>query len=177
MSFVGRPAPEFAGLPSTKNPIHLDEPVSLTDFAGRWLTLLFYAADFSPVCPSEMLAFSRAAPEFEELGSELLAVSTDGVHAHQAFIEFVLGRLNFPLASDPTHQVSRDYGVLREDEGVAQRALFIIDPDGFVRYEVVHTLDTGRNVEEVLRVLRALVSGTHCPANWRPGERALLVHG
>src|SRR5947209_1073243 len=112
MSFVGRPAPSFECLPSTKNPTALDEPVSLSDYAGKWLVLLFYPADFSLVPPSEMLAFSRAAPDLEELGAEVLAVSTDGIYCHQAWIEFSLGRLNFPLASDATLRVSRDYGVL-----------------------------------------------------------------
>lgn len=175
MSFVGRPAPDFEGMPSTKNPIALDEPVSLSDYAGRWLILLFYPADFSFVDPSEILAFSRHAPEFADHGADVLAVSTDSVYSHQAFIEFVLGRLNFPLASDAAQRVSRAYGVLREDEGVSQRALFIVDPSGTVRYELVHPLDTGRNVEEVERVLQALVSGDRCPAGWQPGERGVLV--
>jgi peroxiredoxin (alkyl hydroperoxide reductase subunit C) len=175
MSLVGRPAPGFTQLPSTKNVTRLDEPVALSDYAGRWLVLLFYPADFSSVSPSELLAFSRSAPEFAELDADVLAISTDGVHCHQAFIEFVLGRVNFPLASDPTLAVSRAYGVLREDEGIAQRALFIIDPDGMVRYEVVHDLDTGRSVEEVARVLRALGTDALCGADWHPGVPGLLA--
>ncbi len=174
MTLVGQPAPGFQQLSSTKNIVALDEPVALADYAGRWLVLLFYPADFSSVSPSELLAFSRSAPEFEEAGADLLAVSTDGVHCHQAFIEFVLGRLNFPLASDTTLAVSRAYGVLREAEGVAQRALFIVDPAGVVRYEVVHDLDTGRSVEEVLRVLQALATESPCAADWRPGVPSLL---
>ncbi len=175
MSFVGKPAPGFEHLPSTRNLTRLDEPVSLVDYAGRWLILVFYSADFSFVCPSEILAFSRVAPDLEDLGAEILAVSTDSVYCHQAWIEFALGRLNFPLASDMAQQVSRDYGVLLEDQGIAQRALFIVDPAGTVRYEVVHDLDTGRNVEEIVRVFQALVSEGRCPANWQPGEPGLLA--
>lgn len=175
MSYVGRPAPEFADMPSTRNPVRLDEPVSLGDYAGRWLILIFYTADFSFVCPSEILAFSRRALEFEALGAELLAVSTDSVHCHQAWIEFALGKLSFPLASDLAHTVSRDYGVLLEDLGVAQRALFMIDPTGTIRYEVVHDPDTGRSVGETLRVLHALVTEARCPADWEPGHPALLA--
>ncbi len=175
MSLVGQPAPGFEQLPSTKNVTRLDQPVSLRDYAGRWLVLLFYPADFSSVSPSELVAFSRYAPEFAEAGAEVLAISTDGVHCHQAFIEFVLGRLNFPLASDTTLTVSRAFGVLREDEGVAQRALFIIDPAGTVRYEVVHDLDTGRSVEEVTRVLQALATDLPCGADWHPGVPGLLA--
>ena len=175
MSLVGQPAPGFEHLPSTKNVARLDEPVSLTDYAGRWLVLMFYPADFTAVSPSELLAFSRCAPELQELGAELLAISTDGVFCHQAFIEFVLGRVNFPLASDTTLSVSRAYGILREEEGTAQRALFIVDPGGVVRYEVVHDVDTGRSVEEVARVLAALVSEVPCAADWQPGVPALLA--
>lgn len=175
MSLVGQPAPGFEHLPSTKNVARLDEPVSLKDYAGRWLVLLFYPADFASVSPSELLAFSRGAPDLEDLGGALLAVSADSVHCHQAFIEFVLGRLNFPLASDATLALSRAYGVAREGEGVAQRALFIVDPAGIVRYEVVHDLDTGRSVDEVVRVLAALASEVPCAADWRPGVPGLLA--
>jgi alkyl hydroperoxide reductase subunit AhpC len=97
------------------------------------------------------------------------------VHCHLALIEFVLGRINFPLACDTTLTVSRAYGVLREDDGVAQRALFIVDPAGIVRYEVVHDLDTGRSVEEVLRVLQALATEAPCGADWHPGVPSLLA--
>jgi peroxiredoxin 2/4 len=175
MSFVGKPAPGFTNLPSTKNLTRLDESVSLGDYAGSWLVLVFYSADFSFVCPSEILAFSRCAPDLEDLGAEVLAISTDSVYCHQAWIEFALGKLGFPLASDVTQQVSRDYGVLIEDQGIAQPAVFIVDPRGTVRYEVVHDLDTGRNVQEIVRVFQALVSDGRCPANWQPGEPGLLA--
>jgi peroxiredoxin (alkyl hydroperoxide reductase subunit C) len=175
MSYVGKPAPEFHNLPSTRNLVRLDEPVSLDDYAGEWLVLVFYPADFGRLSPTELLAFSRAVPDLEELGAEVLAISTDGVHSHQAWIEFVLGKLNFPLASDTALRMCRDYGVLNEDRGVAERALFIIDPEGIVRYEVVHDLDTGRSVEEVMRVLQALVSPGRCAADWQPGDRHLLA--
>lgn len=174
MSHVGHPAPAFESLASTKNLTHLDQTVSLRDYAGRWLVLLFYPADFGAVCPTEMLAFSRRAPELDALGADVLAISTDGVHCHQAWIEFILGKLSFPLASDTTHRVSRDYGVLIEEQGIAQRALFLIDPAGVVRYEVVHDLDTGRSVDEVLRVLQALTTPGSCAAGWQPGDRQLL---
>lgn len=176
MSLVGNPAPEFT-MASTKNLETLDEPVALGDYRGKWLVLFFYPADFTFVCPTEVLAFSHRVPDFQEYGAEVLAVSTDGVYCHQAWIEFALGKLQFPLAADTTLQVSRDYGVLLEDEGIAQRGLFIIDPEGVVRYEVVHDLDTGRSVDEVARVLQALSMKAKCPANWQPGDAPLLVGG
>ena len=177
MSLIGQPAPDFR-MASTKNLNTLDEDVALSDYAGKWLVLFFYPADFTFVCPTEVLAFSNAVPEFQELGAEVLGVSTDGVFSHQAWIEFGLGKLQYPLGADTTHACSRAYGVLKEDEGVAHRGLFIIDPEGTIRYEVIHDMDAGRNVQEVLRVLGALAKlgdGVKVPANWQPGEDTLKV--
>ena len=105
-------------------------------------------------------------------------MSTDTVFVHRAWINTPrdkngVGELNFPLASDPTLQVSRDYGVLVEKEGLATRGLFIIDPNGLLPYAVIHNLNVGRNVDETLRVLEALQTGGLCPANWRPGQKLL----
>jgi peroxiredoxin (alkyl hydroperoxide reductase subunit C) len=105
-------------------------------------------------------------------------VSTDTVFVHKAWINTPrdkngVGELNFPLAADTTHRVSRDFGVLVESEGLATRGLFIIDPDGVMQYAVIHNLNVGRNVDETLRVLEALQTGGLCPANWRPGQKLL----
>ncbi len=172
MSLVGKAAPSF-NLPSTKNLDTLDVPVSLADYRGHWLVLFFYPMDFTFVCPTEILAFSKRVASFEQAGASVVAVSTDSVYSHQAWIEFGLGKLAFPLASDLTHQVCRDYGVLIDDEGIAMRGLYIIDPKGIVRYEVVHDGNSGRNVDEVLRVLQGLQTGKRVPANWQPGEECL----
>jgi peroxiredoxin (alkyl hydroperoxide reductase subunit C) len=172
MTLVGRPAPDFR-MPSTKNMDTLEEDVALADHAGEWLILFFYPADFTFVCPTEVLAFSEAEARFAEFDAKVIGISTDSVYSHQAWIEFHLGKLSFPLAADVTHSVSRDYGVLLEDEGVAQRGLFIIDPEGVVRYEVVHDMDAGRNVDEIVRVLASLQAGGRVPANWAPGEATL----
>jgi peroxiredoxin (alkyl hydroperoxide reductase subunit C) len=174
MSLVGKVAPDFK-MASTKNLATLDEPVALSDYRGSWLVLFFYPADFTFVCPTEILAFSNAVDQFAEAGAQVLAVSTDGVYSHQAWIEFALGKIRYPLASDTTLRVSRAYGVLREEEGVADRGLFIIDPEGVVRYQVVHDDNTGRNVEEVVRVLNALAMSARCPAGWKPGDATIEV--
>ena len=168
ISLVGSPAPDFCLL-STKSP-NLDEPVSLADYRGRWLVLIFYPADFTFVCPTEMLAFSEAAAQFEAEQASLIGISTDNVHCHEAWQEFILGRLAFPLAADTTLTVCRDYNVLIEEEGLAHRGLFIIDPEGIVRYQVVHDGNVGRSVDEALRVLRALRVGSRMPADWKPGQ-------
>jgi len=171
LSLVGTTAPKFC-MQSTKS-ADLDQPVSLDDYRGRWLVLVFYPADFTFVCPTEMLAFSESAPLFKAEQASLIGVSSDGVHCHEAWQEFVLGRLAFPLAADPTLSVCRDYGVLIEDEGVAQRALFIVDPVGIVRYQVVHDGEVGRSVDEALRVLRALRAGCSVPVDWQPGTATI----
>jgi peroxiredoxin (alkyl hydroperoxide reductase subunit C) len=123
-------------------------------------------------------AFSDRYKEFADLDAEVLGVSTDTVFVHKAWINTPrdkngVGELNFPLAADTTHRVSRDYGVLVESEGLATRGLFIIDPNGVMQYAVIHNLNVGRNVDETLRVLEALQTGGLCPANWRPGQKLL----
>lgn len=179
MSLVGKPAPDFSML-STKDLDKLDQRVSLSDYKGKWLILFFYPADFTFVCPTEITAFSERIEDFKDLGAEILGVSVDSVYAHRAWIKTPreqrgLGPINFPLASDITKEVSRAYGVLKEEAGVALRGLFIIDPEGIVRYEVVHDDNVGRNVDETLRVLEALQSGNLCGANWTPGQQFVTV--
>jgi peroxiredoxin (alkyl hydroperoxide reductase subunit C) len=154
---VDRPAPDF-DMVSTKNLDTLDERVTLKDYEGKWLVLFFYPADFTFVCPSEMIAFNEAVPVFAERNTELLGVSTDGVYVHVAWMDTMVGYLNFPLASDRNWSTSRAYDVLDEREGIASRAIVIVDPDGIVRYEVNHADQVGRSPREVLRVLTALQS-------------------
>jgi peroxiredoxin (alkyl hydroperoxide reductase subunit C) len=177
MSLVGKPAPDFK-MPSTKNLDTLSEDVKLSDYRGKWLVFFFYPMDFTFVCPTEVTAFSDRITEFKELDAEILGVSTDSKYTHKAWIETPVNRngiglIKYPLGADQTLKVSRDYGVLVEEQGVSLRGLFVIDPDGIVQYEVVHNLDTGRNVDEILRVLQALQSGGLCAANWKPGQHNL----
>jgi len=167
-------------MPSTKNLDTLQEPVRLSDYRGKWLVLFFYPLDFTFVCPTEILAMNDRYEDFKDLGAEIVGVSTDSVYSHRAWINTPrdqngLGGLRFPLASDITKRVSRAYGVLLEDEGIALRGLFIIDPEGKVRYQVVHELNVGRSVDETLRVLQALQTGELCGANWEPGQGFIKV--
>jgi peroxiredoxin (alkyl hydroperoxide reductase subunit C) len=152
---------------------------SLSDYKGKWLVLFFYPLDFTFVCPTEITALSDAADVFDDLDCEILGVSTDSKFSHRAWMNTArdangLGKLNFPLAADLTHEVSRNYGVLIEEEGIALRGLFIIDPEGELKYQVVNHNDVGRSVDETLRVLQALQSGGLCPANWKPGQKHLV---
>ncbi len=147
--------------------------VSLSDYEGEWLVLFFYPLDFTFVWPTEIRAFSERYSDFKEEDAEVLGVSTDSEHSHSTWINGDLGKLNFPLASDMTREVSRDYGVLVLEEGIAIRGTYIIDPEGIIRYSVVHDLDIGRNVDEVLRVLKALKTKGLVPANWEEGDSLL----
>jgi peroxiredoxin 2/4 len=152
--FIGKPAPDFR-MVTTKDLNTLEHEATVQDYRGKWLVLFFYPADFTFICPTEVLAFNAAVPAFAALDAELLGVSTDGIHSHVAWMEFHIGKLDFPLASDRSQAVSRAYDVL-DGEGQSARAVFIIDPDGVVRYEVIHDDSVGRSVEEVLRVLAAV---------------------
>ena len=152
---IGRPAPDFRML-TTQDPNTLEHVASLADYRGRWLMLFFYPSDFTFVCPTEMIAINEALPEFTERGCDVLGVSTDGVFAHIAWMEFHIGQLDYPLASDRTHEVSRAYEVLDESAGQAVRAAFVIDPEGVVRYQGIYDDRVGRSIDEILRVLDAL---------------------
>jgi peroxiredoxin (alkyl hydroperoxide reductase subunit C) len=176
---VGKRAPDF-DMPSTKDLKSLKENVKLSDYKGKWLVLFFYPLDFTFVCPTELKAFSDKYDAVTKAGAEVLAVSTDSVYSHRAWINTPdnqggLGPIKYVLASDITKDVSRDYGVLLEDKGIALRGLFIIDPDGVLQYQVVHALNVGRSVEETLRVLEALKTGGLCAADWKPGQKPLSV--
>ncbi|GFN31095.1 peroxiredoxin [Paenibacillus xylaniclasticus] len=177
---VGRPAPNFMMEMVSGDGEHFGK-VSLSDYKGKWLVFFFYPLDFTIVCPTEITALSEVYAKFKELNTEVLGVSTDSIHSHRAWIrtdknDNGVGKLNFPLASDITKSVARDYGVLIEEEGVALRGLFIINPDSEIVYQVVNHNNVGRSVEETLRVLQALQSGGLCPINWKPGEQTLKAN-
>lgn len=174
---VGQPAPDFE-MASTKNIQKLNEPVRLSDYKGKWVVLLFYPLDFTFVCPTELTAFSDRYAELKGIGAEVIGVSTDSVYSHRAWLQTPRDKggvegLEYPLAADSTKKISSDYGVLIEDRGIALRGLFVIDPEGILRYKVVHDLNIGRSVEETLRVIQALQTGGLCQAEWRPGQKTL----
>jgi peroxiredoxin 2/4 len=176
---VGKQAPTFTMATVDGNGENFGK-VSLDSYKGKWLVLFFYPLDFTFVCPTEITAISDAAEEFKKLNTEILGVSIDSVHSHRAWINTPkdangLGKLSFPLASDITKSVSQDYGVLIEDEGIALRGLFIINPEGELQYQVVHHNNVGRSVEETLRVLEALQSGGLCPIGWKKGDKHLTA--
>lgn len=161
--------------------------LSSEQYKGKYYVLLFYPFDFTYVCPTEIIAFSEAIKEFKELNTEVLGVSTDSHHTHLAWIRTPrsqggLGKINFPLLADISKQISRDFGVLVEDEtddmyGAALRGLFIVDDRGVLRSYTINDDAVGRSVDETLRLIRAFQyadkHGEVCPANWKPGKETI----
>ena len=143
---IGKQAPYFSMEALSADGEHFVR-VALPDYAGKWLVLFFYPMDFTFVCPTELTAFSEHRETFRAAGAELLSVSTDSVYTHQAWQRNGLGGLGYPMAADQTLRVCADYGVLLEEEGVALRGLFLIDPEQKVRYSVIHDNNIGRNPE------------------------------
>lgn len=169
---VGKKAPDFSMNTCNGDGCNFGQ-VSLKDYEGKWLVLFFYPLNFTFVCPTEITGYSKRSEDFTKLNAELLSVSVDSEHSHKAWINSSLGKVNFPMAADMTKEVSREYGVLIEEEGVALRGLFIIDPEGVLRYSAVHDLNVGRSVDETLRVLKALQTGGLCAIDWEEGEDLL----
>ncbi len=145
------------------------EDYSLARYRGKWLVLFFYPADFTFICPTEVTGFSKMAPAFGAEEAAILGASVDSIESHRSWAA-ELGGLDYPLLSDASKTLSRDYGVLDEKEGVALRATFIINPAGVIYYQVVSHVNVGRSVEETLRVLKALRTERLCPSDWQPGE-------
>jgi alkyl hydroperoxide reductase subunit AhpC len=171
---VQKPAPDFTATAVVGGEF---KQVKLSQFRGKYVILFFYPLDFTFVCPTEIIAFSDSAAQFEKRGCQLLGASVDSEYSHLAWIKTPrkdggLGDLKYPLIADLNKSISRDYGVLLEG-GVALRGLFLIDREGVVRHITINDLPLGRSVEEALRVLDALQffekNGEVCPANWKPG--------
>ncbi len=176
---VGQPAPDF-DMASTKNLETLAENVRLSDYKGKWLIMMFYPLDFTFVCPTELTAFSDRLEELNGIGAEVIGVSTDSVHSHRAWIKTPrdqngVADLTYPLASDVGGRLAAKYNILVEEEGIALRGLFVINPEGVLQYAVVHDLNIGRSVDETLRVLQGLQTGGLCAADWTPGQENLTV--
>ena len=171
---VGAAAPDFTLKDGEGNDWRLSEQ------RGRVVVLLFYPGDETPVCTKQMCSVRDNWEEYQRTGAEVVGVSTDSVHSHRAWLKTPRDKggvegLRYPLASDITKSVARDYGVLIEDKGVALRGLFVIDPEGTLRYAVIHDLNVGRSADETLRVIQALQTGGLCQADWRPGQETLKV--
>jgi peroxiredoxin (alkyl hydroperoxide reductase subunit C) len=174
---VGQLAPDFSVQAYDRTKDGTDQQftqVSLSDLKGKWVCLYFYPLDFTFVCPTEIVAFNKALGEFQDRDCVLLTGSTDSVFSHKGWCDSHddLKGMKHLMLSDTSLRLSEAYGVLNAD-GIAYRGIFLIDPKGVIRYQAVHDLSVGRNVEEVLRVLDALQTDKLCPCNWTKGEKTL----
>ena len=173
---LNEPAPEFRASSTMGE-------VALEDYAGRWLVFFSHPADVTPVCTTEIAEFTRRFEDFQREECDLLGLSTDSLEAHRAWladIESVAGSpVPFPLIADPERVVARTYGMIQpgESDTSAVRTVFVIDPDGRVRASLAYPIPTGRNVEEILRLVRALrttaIHRVATPENWAPGDDVL----
>ncbi len=174
---VGEKVPDFE-----LSIYHKDEikDVKLADYKGKWLVLVFYPADFTFVCPTELADISSLYPSFLEANAEVISVSTDTAFVHKAWHDNseAISKVNYPMGADPTGSVSKLFDVYIEKDGLALRGTFVIDPDGILKTAEVHDLGIGRSAAETFRKLEA-AQFVHehgdqvCPANWKPGAEAL----
>jgi len=176
---VTKEAPDFSA--QAVMPDGSFKQVSLKDYRGKYVVLFFYPLDFTFVCPTEIIAFSEAAAQFEALGVQLLGCSVDSHYTHLAWRSTPrnqggLGDIRYPLIADLDKRIAQAYDVLLLS-GVALRGLFLIDKAGLVRHQVVNDLPLGRSVDEALRVVKALqfveTHGEVCPANWKEGDATI----
>lgn len=179
-TLVTKEAPDFAAQAVLADNSFAE--LKLSSYRGKYVVLFFYPLDFTFVCPSEIIAFDTALARFEKKNAAVIGVSVDSHFTHLAWKntprkEGGIGPVKYPIVSDLTKQISRDYGVLLEGAGVALRGLFIIDKAGVVRHALVNDLPLGRSVDEAIRVLDALQfveeHGEVCPANWHEGQEAM----
>ncbi|MEO3432468.1 peroxiredoxin [Inquilinus sp. CAU 1745] len=183
-------APAPAALPRLGAPAPVFEAetthgrLSLEDFRGRWLVFFSHPADFTPVCTTEFVEFARIAPALRERGVELLGLSIDSIYSHIAWTQTIKEKFGveipFPIVADSDRKVAELYGMMMPDQSGTEtsRAVFFIDPAGIVRAMIYYPLTTGRSMEEVLRVVDALlVTDKHkvaTPANWKPGDKVIV---
>ena len=154
--------------------------VTRADILGKWSVFFFYPADFTFVCPTELEDLADRYEEFTAIGCEIYAVSTDSHFVHKAWhdVSDRIKKLRYPMLADPTHALCRDFDVLIEADGMAERGSFIVNPEGRVAAYEVSAGNVGRNAEELLRKVRALqFVAEHgdevCPAKWQPGDETL----
>jgi len=156
--------------------------VKSSDYQGKWAVICFYPADFTFVCPTEIAAMNAKYEEFQAKGVEILAVSTDTKFSHKRFVETepILAGLKLTMGADTTGEVSKAFGVLIEEEGLALRGRFLFTPEGICVAQEVQAPSVGRNVHEFLRQIdawqHATATGEVCPAGWRPGKKTLPVN-
>lgn len=177
MAEINQPAPAFLTQAFHNGKT---EEISLKDFRGKWTIIFFYPADFTFVCPTELGDLADNYEKIKELNAEILSVSTDTIFTHKAWhnTSETIKKIKFPMIADPTHKISKAYGVYIPEEGVALRGTFIIDPEGTLKTMEIHDNSIGRSVEELIRKIEAAKfvyehGEEVCPSNWKPGSKTL----
>jgi lipoyl-dependent peroxiredoxin subunit C len=177
MLTVGDKFPEF-NLKATVSTESVDKAFTQIDnrsYAGKWLLVFFYPKDFTFVCPTEIKGFGDLNSQFADRDTQVLAASTDSEFVHLAWRKDHkdLKDLPFPMLADTAKRLTTALGILDEEEGVAKRATYLVDPDGVIQFAYVTAASVGRNPQEVLRVLDALQTDELCPCNWNKGDDIL----
>ena len=177
MLHLGETAPDFEAVTT-------HGPIKLSDYKGQWVILFSHPADFTPVCTTEFMSFAKIHPELEKRGVKLIGLSVDSVHSHIAWvrnIEEKMGvRIPFPVIADLSMNVGKLYGMIHPGQSATAtvRCVFVIDPDRILRAMIYYPLSTGRNMDEILRLIDALQAtdryGIATPADWRPGDQAIV---
>ncbi|MBI2106288.1 peroxiredoxin [Candidatus Woesearchaeota archaeon] len=174
---INQKYPEFVSDAFHENKI---KKVSSKDYKGKWLVLMFYPADFTFVCPTELGEFADKYGEFKKLNAEVLSVSTDTAFVHKAWHDYseTIKKIRFPMLADPSGKICKSFGTYIEEEGLSLRATFIINPEGSLKSYEIHDNSIGRNVNEILRKLKAAQyvaknKGEVCPVNWEEGKKTL----
>lgn len=184
MPRIGDRAPEFTAV-TTQGPIHFP-----ADYAGKWVIFFSHPADFTPVCTSEFITFAAMQNQFLQYNTKLVGLSVDGLYSHIAWLRTIKDKITyngtskaevtFPLIEDVSMDVARKYGMIMpgESSSKAVRAVFVIDPEGVVRAVIYYPLSTGRNFDELLRLVKALQTAdafdVATPADWRPGDPVIV---
>jgi len=177
---VGEKFPDFSVTATVSTDKDLNKAfktITNEDYRGKWKVYFFWPKDFTFVCPTEIAAFGKLNKEFADRDAQLLGGSTDSEFVHHAWRTHHpdLKDLPFPMLADIKRDLTGQLGILDEKEGVAQRATYIVDPEGVIRFAYVTDLSVGRNPQEVLRVLDALQTDELCPCNWQKGQETLHV--
>ncbi len=174
---INDPAPGFKAEALVGSEV---KDISLDQYKGKWVVLVFYPADFTFVCPTELGSLADSYSQFTEMGVELMSISTDTVFVHKAWKDNseTIAKIQYPMIADPTGSICKKYGTYIAGEGLSLRGTFIIDPEGVLKAYELHDNAIGRNTEELIRKLQAAQfvrdnKGQVCPMNWKPGEKTL----
>jgi len=174
---INDPAPDFNAQAFVDGEV---KPITLKEFRGKWVALVFYPADFTFICPTELGDLADHYDQLKKLNAEVLSISTDTVFVHKAWHDNspTIKKIRFPMVADPTGNICRSYGTYIDNEGLSLRGTFLIDPEGVLKAFEIHDNSIGRSTDELIRKIQAAEfvrahGGEVCPVNWKPGAKTL----